>query len=400
MKNRMKFISAAMVLTLAGTALVGCDMSGTSGQTAKEKKVMNVALNPEVEFVLNGEDKVVSVNALNEEGNLIISAEAFSNVEGKSAEEAAKLFVQVSKDTGFLIEGNVKAGENEIKIALSGDTEQAEKLYNEVKSEVETYLSSVDVQATLAQAQAITQQELQKLVEECAPYVDAAQMEYAELLDALEQSRKETAEFYSQELKNAYYEAKAFAMEQAKLETLKTHMNSMQTLAFDVLCSSYTLAIDTIESARMTFLVNENSIYQVALKNFREAKTDFLNYRNYVASLPEAEVTKEQADRLAAYETALNKMETALVNAGTQANAGLDNAKAMVKQAHDAILEKLNEWSVNANAHVEEIATKQQEAQTAFFTKFESDYAAAKAKAQENWNAMQAELEKGEVSEK
>ena len=50
-------------------------------------------------------------------------------------------------------------------------------------------------------------------------------MEYEALVNEIVKSRKETREMYSQELKNAYYEAKAFALEQAKLETLKSKAN-------------------------------------------------------------------------------------------------------------------------------------------------------------------------------
>ena len=48
-----------------------------------EKRVMNMSINPSVEFVLDEEDKVITANALNEEGNLIIGAEDFV---GKTAE--------------------------------------------------------------------------------------------------------------------------------------------------------------------------------------------------------------------------------------------------------------------------------------------------------------------------
>ena len=88
----------------------------------KENKVMTLSFNPQVEFVLDADDKVVSVTALNEEGNLIISAESFQTVEGKSAEDATKLFLQVSKEYGFLVSGSANTGDttNEFSISISG----------------------------------------------------------------------------------------------------------------------------------------------------------------------------------------------------------------------------------------------------------------------------------------
>ena len=75
---------------------------------------------------------------------------------------------------------------------------------------------------------------------------------------------------YSQQLKNAYYEAKAFALEQVELETLKGHLNTIQKLAFESLNGAYTLAVDLIETTRESMLVSENSPYQFALKSFRD----------------------------------------------------------------------------------------------------------------------------------
>ncbi|MBO4940242.1 MAG: hypothetical protein J6D30_04400 [Clostridia bacterium] len=392
MKKTMAFLCTAVLLGSSMSMLAGCNNPPAA---AEEKKIMNVSLNPEVEFVLDGENKVLSVNALNEEGNLIISADAFANVKGMEADVAAKLFVQVADETGFLIEGNVSAGDNEIEISLSGDTSKAKALFDEVKAEVEGYLSKENITATLNQAAAITEAQLKALVEECAPYVDAAKLQYAELVETLQKSREETAGMYSQELKNAYYEAKAFALEQAEMEVLKSKLSSMQKLAFDVLYTTYTGAVDVIESVRLNYLVNEDSIYQTALANFREKKVEFLNYKNYVASLPEEEVTEAQTVRLAQISTALDNMETALLNAGEQANAALDSAKAAVQTAYEQITAKLNEWSVKANDYVAEISAKQTETITAFTTEFETQYAEAKTKAESAWQDMQEKLENG-----
>lgn len=106
---------------------------------------MNVSLNPQVEFVLDADNKVVTVNALNEEGNLIAGAEVFV---GKTAEEAAK------------------------------------ELFDDVKQSVQKYLGESGITATFTQAAAITEETIEKLVAECAPYLEAAEikaMEYGEL---------------------------------------------------------------------------------------------------------------------------------------------------------------------------------------------------------------------------
>ena len=394
MKKFTAFICALTVLAGGAMAMVGC--GGEEEAASGEKKVMNVSLNPEVEFVLDADDKVVSVNALNEEGNLIISAESFT---GKSAEDAAKLFVEVSKETGFVVSGNVKAGENEINISISGDTEKAKALYDDVKGKVDEYLSAEKITATIAQAEAITEAQLEALVAECAPYMEEAEikaMEYAALVDALYESRKETAEFYSQELKNAYYEAKAFAMEQAELETLKSKVSGIFATACDLAYQGYSTAVSLIEDTRMSLLVDENSLYQKGLAAFRQAKIEYLDYRNEVAEMEQTAVTEEISARLAEYEATLEQAEASLLEIGVNANAQLDELKASVQEKYDAVIEALETASVKVSEHLDEVSAKQQEKKAAFFTAFEEDYAAAISAAKTSWDDMKTQLEGAE----
>lgn len=397
MKKSIKSIIGICCATVMGISLVACKDDSANADT---KTVMNVSLNPQVEFVLNADNKVLSVNALNEEGNLIISAEAFENVEGKKAEEAAKLFVEVSAETGYLVSGNVKAGENEINISLSGDAQKAKEIYDGVKNKIDEYLSEENITATLKQAAAITEEQLEALVAECAPYLEAAEvkaLEYMELVETLYESRKETAEMYSQELKNAYYEAKAFALEQAELEVLKGQLSTIQQLAFEGLNGAYTVAVGLIETTRETMLVSENSPYQLALKAFQEAKTTYLAYRKL--SVDDSSVSVDVKAMLEASEEAVAKTEEALLKAGEDANAALDDLKATMKEKYDAIVALLEEYSVKANEYAEEISAKQTAALESFFTKFEADYADAKAAAVEGWNSMKDRLGKTESAE-
>ena len=390
MKRRIAIFASALLLSMSATALVSCDKKEES-----EKKVMNLSLNPSVEFVLDSEDKVVSVNALNEEGNLVVSAETFV---GKDADEAAKLFVEVSKETGFLVSGSAQIAGNEINISFSGDAKEATALYNEVKEKVDGYLSEENITATIKQAAAITEEQLEKLVAECAPYMEEAEvkaLEYMELVETLYESRKETAELYSQELKNAYYEAKAFVLEQAELETLKEKVSGAAKIALDAAYTLYSDAVSGIETLRMETLVNEDSAYQKVLKAFREAKIQYLNYRAEVAEMEQTEVTEAVLQQLANYEKVVEAREEALLSAGETANKAIDSAKAQMKTAYEAVVKLIEDAAVKANDFLGEISTKQQTAKEQFFTDFETSYANAISAAKNNWNAMKENL-KGE----
>ncbi len=398
MKKMTAILSTVMALGLGAAAFTGC--SFITPAKAEEQKVMNISLNPQVEFVLDGDDKVVTVNALNEEGNLIISAEAFKNIEGQTAEEAAKLFVQVSAETGYLVSGSLSVGDNQINISFSGDTEKAKELYDDIVVKMNEVFSEENIRAKVDQAKAITEEQLQALLEECAPYIETAEMKYNELIEALIAERKETAEFYSQELKKAYYEQKEFIMQQSEIETLKSHLNSISKIAVDAVNTIYSTLVEGIESTRETLLVNEDSPYQKALAYFRTVKTEYLKMRYEYESEDvniTVEITEEQYNAIKAK---LEDAEEKLIAAAKTANETLDTAKAKITEAYNTVIAKIEEYSVKANDHLDEIAVKQQEKKEAFFTEFEKKYAEAKAAAEKNWQDMHDKLEDSEESAK
>ncbi len=391
MKKLTGIICATMALGMGMTALSGCFLFPEKAEA--EQKVMNMSLNPQVEFVLDGEDKVVTVNALNEEGNLIISAAAF---EGKTAEEAAKLFVEISTETGYLVSGSASVGDNQISISFSGDTKAAEELYNDVKAKMEEAFSAENITAKVEQAKAITEAEIKALIAECAPYIETAEMEYKELLSTLIEERKETAEYYSQELKNAYYEQKEFIMQQAEIETLKSHLNVISQGIVEGLNTIYVGLVEGIESTRINLLVSEDSLYQKALAAFRKVKAEYLKAR-YEFTSEHASVTVEiTEEQLAAIKTRVEEAEEALLQAGVKANEQLDQAKAAITEAYDKVIDAIEKASVKVSDHLDEINVKQQEMKQEFFTAFETKYAEAEAAAKKHWNDMQKELEGSE----
>lgn len=377
------------------TCATGVCMMGSCGdKTAEaEKTVMNVSLNPSVEFVLDGKNKVVSVNALNEEGNLVVSAENFI---GKDMDVAVTLFVEVSKETGFLVSGNAQVANNAINVSFSGDAEQATELYNKVSAKVREYLSEEKITATVQQAAAITEKKLEALVTECAPYIEAAKvqaMEYAELVEVLYESRKETAEMYSQELKNAYYEAKAFAMEKAELEVLKSQVTGLSQIALDVSYKAYEEAVNALETLRMETLVDAESEYQKALAAFREAKADYLAYRAEVAAMEQTQVTETVLAALVEYENVVNAKEEVLLSIGKMANDGIDTAKTQLGVLYDTVVKGIEDAAVKVGDFVGEISDKQKAAQEEFFTAFETNYAEAITAAKNEWANMKGSLE-------
>ncbi|MCI5797717.1 MAG: hypothetical protein MR024_03775 [Firmicutes bacterium] len=387
-----KFTMIALVLCLG---IVCPFIFAACGTQKAESTVMNVSLNPEVEFILDENDTVVSVNALNEEGNLIINGQVFV---GKSAEEAVKLFVSISKETGFLVSGNVNVGENEVNISFSGDTKKAENLYKDIKAKVEQYLSEENITATLNKVETLSKEYLQKMVEKCAPYIEKAKVEamsYKELLDELIASRKETAELYSQELKDAYYRAKADIVNEEKFEYLKSQLSEAQKVAFETINEIYMSAKKSLEETKYSLFVDESSVYQVALKNYRAAKTEFLNYRNYVASLEPNEVTEAVTKTLDAIEAQLKNAEEALNTAYNSAMTSFETAQSTLDKAYNALVNFLAEAGKDVNGALDKIQTNLDTTLTSFEDSFKSKHSEQMQKAQTEWKQMKDKLMEG-----
>ena len=381
MKKRIVSALSAVTMLVAG----GITLSACNEKT--ESKVMNVSLNPKVEFVLDNNDKVVSVNALNEEGNIIIS----SDVEfvGVDADTAVKLFVEVSKDTGYLVSGNVQAGDNNIDVSISGDKKNAEKLFKSIKDEINGAFANLNI--AINQAEALTEEYLEKLVKECYPYLEEAEikaMEYDELIKEIQTSRKETAKLFSQELKNAYYQAKADALRLAKLEKIKSEADTLGKLTLGSLETAYNTAVELIETTRQNLLLSEDSAYQKALKAFNEAKTNYLNKRSEIAQMDPSVVTDEMRAELENLDALVETCEQALSDAYTSANNALDTAKAQLTTAYNAIVEAVNNMGKSMDIASENMT----DAVNTFANDFETNYKDMKDRAKEQVDQMRGNL--------
>ena len=375
-KKIISTLCASAMLLTGGLTLTAC-------KDTSEQKVMNVSLNPEVEFVLDKDNKVLSVNALNSEGNIILSSDA--EFVGKDANEAVKLFVSISKDNGYLVSGSYTSEKNNIEVSISGSTKEIDKLYKNIESSVKSKLNELDIEGTISKAENLTKEYLEKMVAECSPYLEQAKIEamkYEDLIKEIRNSRNETKELYSQELKEMYYQAKADALRLAQLEKVKEQANIVTKGILSGLEVTYKTAIDTIENTRKEVFLKEDSVYQLAVKNFNEAKANYLKKRKEISEMESNQITDEIKASLTSLDNLVASAETSLNNAYTSAMNTLDTAKASITAAYNAIVDAVN----NAGSSMDIVSDNLTEAINDFTTKFESDYATYKTNANNKIN--------------
>lgn len=361
-------------------AFTGC--SSDESYTA-----MQIDLNPSVEFILDNNNKVVSVTALNDDGAVIVAGEAFV---GKSAEDAVSLFVEVSTETGYLVKGEGSASNGEIRVSLSGNADAAQKLYEKVEAKAEEAIENSGVTVAIAKGDALKTETLRATVKVCYPELtdeELAAMSNEELTQKLAQSRKETQELISAAMREAYYKAKSYHISLAENQAFDTAVCNANS-AYQVFMEGYLKGVDTLKSAVETiedtqyrYFISHDSAYQQAVAAVLQAKKDVLVQKSKVAELNDGlEKTAAEAI-LSQKETILSGAETVLETSYYAAETAFSVAEATVLSAITA-LENLqsalpDEITSILTEKASEIDVAVNSTKDSFFEEFEKQYAQA-----------------------
>lgn len=395
-----KFLSTIcmFLLLLSTLTFTGCK------KTKKEETVMNISCNPSVEFILDKDNKVVSATALNEDGNVILVGEVFV---GLTADEAAKLFVKISTETGFIVEGS--ASNNEVKVSISGDSSKANQIYDDVKSTVSKYLKDNNINVNLKNIDAPTLDELKALVKETYPTIKddvLNSLNESELINYLKEVRIQTKDFFSQGLKDAFVAMKDYEIEFAKDEKTLEVINTLDS-AYSLVISQYSSAVKrlndakaSLEKIRKEYLLDETSTYQVKLKELTDAKDELLKAKNELANMEEGLLKQAKAVEVSSLETAYSLKETAYNTYYNSVNISLDSAILLINSAitsletiKESMPEEIKTALQNKANEIEEAANT---AKNNLLESFENEYnkqiEAAKNEALARKNALKATI--------
>lgn len=98
------------------------------------KAVMELNVNPNVQFLIDTNNKVMAVNYLNDDAQTLLKD---TNFNGKTAEQAAELFVKLSTGAGFI---EVSTSGTRVDITISCETpEELTELKNKIIENVNSY---------------------------------------------------------------------------------------------------------------------------------------------------------------------------------------------------------------------------------------------------------------------
>lgn len=324
MKNKVfgkvaAVVVAALIVICSFLSLAGCAPAGD--------EVVNLSLNPQIELIVDANDKVVSVNALNDEGNVIIANATFV---GLSVEDAVNLFVQVTNENGFMVQGEIKRGENELKISVSG--EDAKAVYSKIKASVNAYLEENELNLTFS-FEDIDVEYIRGLVQEAMGELEQSElkkMSKQELVALLKQSREETKEILSQELKDLYYQLRETEFYKAKIEKITALMSEAGAI-WNSVVNNFTAHVNALTEKANEFVeeyvakfIAESSEYQQKVQEYVAAKKALLEER--IAGTVDAATEQAVAAAEAALNTAKGLAQIAVSQAQTAINISLKTA--------------------------------------------------------------------------
>lgn len=324
-KKLITIVVAVVMMLSCGIFFNACSCS--PGPAAK---IMNLSLNPKIEFVLDNNDKVVSANALNDEGNFIISKVDFV---GLSAKDATKEFLDASKDNGYLTSNQSANEDNVLKISISG--ELAEELFNDVKVVADKHIKWIKVSATVQFEDVLDKEYLEDIVLECMKEyteADVVALSEIDLISLIEESRLETKNILSQEAKTLYYKSRANEIIRQKYLKIKQIISNNSLIAENKkteLIDKITLLVDKITEANDKYeelFIKSDSLYQSAMRDYYSMKKTFL----------QAKLDKDET-QISVCAGNLATLETALVNAKNSAESMLISYEGAVTMALSAV---------------------------------------------------------------
>lgn len=134
----MKFtriISLLLVAVLGIGALASCASVDDGNIAVLDKEALtyvSLRINPEIELLADEDGNVVSANAVNEDGEVVL---ATVDLEGKSIEEAGAIFTETANDLGYFTpDGEKDTVYIDVESTIDGeDAELEEKLNKSIR---------------------------------------------------------------------------------------------------------------------------------------------------------------------------------------------------------------------------------------------------------------------------
>lgn len=386
MKKLRVFLSL-FIVTLMMFLLVGC-------KKEQNTSMVTISTNPEVSLVVDSKGVVVSVKGENDEGKTIVLNE---ELEGKTIEEAIEIIITNEKESGFLLSGKVGNEENQISIKVSANKEKFQaKIEGKVEDTIVEVCEELNINETITKLEAYTKEELEKLAVKYNCYlsdIEAAKMNYAELVNQVSLHHQEVKELVSVELENLYLSTKEYEWQFAEKEEVLEELDKLEE-KYQEFKSTYRQIIEELkevivklEETQFDLLVDPESDYQKKLNEYYDAKEALNEVKANLAAEGNYESSASQLI-LTGYEKTLELAKLSLDTVKTLVEKTISAAKTVV----ESVIKSLEELEARFPSELKPLVQEKlqmtqdqmNQQKDAFFAEFEAKYAEEIAAAKQN----------------
>jgi len=303
--------------------------------------VMTLQTNPEIQLVLDQNNKVISVNAVNNDGQSLIMN---VNFVGKSAEEAAKLFAETATNFGKVdLNANAISSSNIVNITIAcedADSKKYTELQSKVKEKVNNYFKEIGVVAgAIVNVSEDIKSEISKLGVDISEYANKT---YDEIIADIGNTYKEL-EGVALELRNGLLNqidtlkttfGNMFNLED-QIASLKTEINEIKQ---DIAAAKEELKNATTEFQKITINATIDT-FEAGLETAEKSLKKF--EKKY------KELKKEYENKIDEFVKNFKEQSTQILNnIKTEINTAIEQGKTLV-QNHINEFENLSENAKN-----------------------------------------------------
>lgn len=256
-------------------------------------RYVTIDINPSVELVVNEQNEVIDVLALNEDGEILISD---LDLISKTAEEATRIIVDEAAEAGYLTDYDV---DNEITITVYDEEDEENELGEKLRTDIQTRLDEKGIYAVVMKN--ILTEEVKAEADELGisngkmlliqkailvnPELTVAELqdkEISEIQDKIAETRKEARQKaleLKNEAKNSYNELRE-EYKNMKAE-LMTEAKTLREKFQSEIAEQSGLEDDQIDSDEISNLIEER---KAALKDIVEEKRALYkeSYKEYI----------------------------------------------------------------------------------------------------------------------
>ncbi len=393
MKRKMLFAGSMCLVLLLIVGIVIIGLGGKKPIEDDNVHLIELNVNPSIQFTVDDENKVLSVYGANDEGKMLINGEVFV---GKDLDEAIELVIKLETEYGYLISGNIEASENTITVSVSSDIDA---VVNGIKEDVNAAVSAAcekyNVKKVIETANGHTLESLRTLALELDPTLteeQVSEMGYQELLLVVENYHLEVVEYASVKLEELYQKIKNQKIEFAKTEAANEFIqkvdNSYRTIKEQYLnlynqIEEYVNTINTrLSEAYNDYFLNPESDYQKALTDLEALKAEIAAIDQKLSS----EETNE-LDKLL-----LKGQKQTLEVSYSSAKLILESAETFAETAINAVSTSLNAVVANLQQLNEQLPTEIRTSMEEAMVKVENDLNANKDQLMNDFEAEYSDI--------